>query len=486
LSTTRLTLVCIALATSLYACSGASTVPPAQQGAPPIENAPIQSTPTAQVTTAASTETATAPLHMPTWAYDEYWGPGADGTTADVQKYLTYAEGGLGNTKALTDCSGSGKCSSVFYVDPNFLYASRSCASQASVDELNAIDSETWYVHEAGYTDSAHRVHGEYTVDCDGSSVTFPVDVLNDSEAEVQDYFRDYLRDNANGWNYYFMDDTSGEVLTQMYGPGGGFCPNEPDHYCTTTEELPTNASIVDEHADFVNAMTHTDGDAMSFFYNGLTFSDDEPSDLTVLKSSTRFVGAVCEDCIVNSGVFRPTMYATLLNSMAEINQIPGAQFVEINNGGSPSGSAAQIAQRLITLAIVWLGYSPGHTSVFPNLESNTEYLAAWPEENIVPADPVESMSTSSANIEVADGVYRREFASCTNAGTAIGPCAAFVNSTGSAVKVLSSWLHETYGHVVEPYGGDVTHGGEVLLTSEKFTPNETTIPADQALLISR
>jgi hypothetical protein len=486
LSTTRLALVSVALATSLCACGGASNIPPAAQAGPPIENsAPVQSTPQPQITTAASTETSAATLHMPTWAFDEYGGPGASASSADVQKYVSYAEGGLGNTKALTDCSGSGKCSSVFYVDPNFLYDDRSCVSQEATDVLD-VSEETWYVHQSGYRDADHRVHGEYTMSCNGESVTMPVDVLNDSNADVQAFFRDYLRDNGNDWNYYFMDDTSGEELTQFYGPGGGFCPNEPDHYCTTTEELPTNQSIVGEHEDFVNAMTHTNGSAMSFFYNGLTFSDETPSDLDVLESSKNFVGVVCEGCVVSGGTFNARMYPEVLNAMAQIDKISGAAFVELSLGASGSGSAAQIAQRVVTTAVAWLGYSAGHTIVFPDLEDNTTYLAAWPEENIVPADPVESMSTSSVNIEVTDGVFRREFASCTNAGTAIGPCAAFVNSTGSAVKVLSSWLHETYGHVIEPYGGDVTHGGEVLLTSEKFTPNETTIPADQALLISR
>jgi len=482
LSRTPLVFVCIALASSLYACSatGGSNV------SPPTGNQALtngSSAPRAAVAAA----TATAPTHISTWAYDEYWGPGANGTTAEVQEYLSYAEGGLGNSKALTDCSGS-TCQSVFYVDPNFLYSSTACASQASVDALAAVSNEDWYIHEAGYTDAAHRVHGDDAMSCNGSTVTVPVDVLNDYNTKVQAYFLSYLRTNANGWDDYFMDDTSGEVLTQMYGPGGGFCANNPpDDYCTTTQELPKDADVVYEHASFANAMTHTDGDAMKFFYNGLTFSDGAPSDLDVLSSSTHYVGVVCEDCVVNSGTFRPTMYGPVLTAMSEVDAISGAQFVEINNGASASGSAAQIAQRLITIAIAWLGYSSGHTSVFENLESNTENLAAWPEESIVPASPVQTMSSgSTAAIEVATGVYRREFASCTNAGVAIGPCAAFVNSTGSAVKVLSSWLHETYGHVITLSGGDVVSGGKALLTSTTFTPNATTIPADQSLLISR
>jgi len=428
----------------------------------------------------------TAPYHIATWAFDEYWAPGATATAAQVQKYISYAEGGLGNSKALTDCSGSTGCQSVFYVDPNFVYASTACASQATLDVLAAAP-ETWYVHEAGYRDAAHRVHGDYSKTCNGSSVTVPVDLLNDSSTAVQAYFRSFLRANADGWDDYFMDDTSGQVLTQMYGPGGGFCvDNPPNHYCTTSEELPSDATIVYDHAAFATAMTHTSGSAMNFFYNGLTFSAGAPSDLGVLSGSKHFVGVVCEDCIVNSGTFRPTMYNQVLTSMADIDAMSGAQFVELNHGSSPAGSAAQISQRLVTTAIAWLGYSPGHTVVFADLEDNTENLAAWPEENIVPASPLQTMSGSTAAIEVASGVYRREFSSCTNEGVAIGPCAAIVNATGSAVKILSSWLHQSYGHVVTLSGGDVTQGGEVLLTSTTFSPNVTTVPADQGLLISR
>jgi len=426
--------------------------------------------------------TTTAPAHIATWAFDEYNGPGSTATAAQVQEYLSYAEGGIGNAKAVADCTAT--CKTVLYMDPNFVYAGTSCPMGASA-ALAADGAEGWYLHEAGYTDLAHRVHGEYTMSCDGATITIPVYVLNDYSTLVQSFFRDYLRDNANSWDYYFMDDTSGEELTQLYGPGGGFCAdNPPDHYCTTTQELPTNATIAYEHGSFANAMTHTNGSAMQFFYNGVTFSNQAPSDLDVLTSSKNFVGVVCEGCVVSGNTFNPSMYAEVLNTMADVNNVSGASFVELSKGDEASGSAAQIAQRVVTTAMAWLGYSAGHTIVFPDLEYNTTNLAAWPEDNIVPADPVESMSTGAANIEVATGVYRREFTSCTNAGTTIGRCAAIVNATGGTVTVLSSWLHESYGHVITLYGGDVTHGGEILRTTT-FTPNVTTIPADQGLLIS-
>jgi hypothetical protein len=424
--------------------------------------------------------------HFPTWATDEYWGPGANATSAQVQQYASYAQGGLGNDKAVLDCPGS-SCKSVFYVDPNFLYANASCPATAAADVLSAA-TEGWYIHEAGYTDAAHRVHGSMSTTCNGVSETVPVYVLNDFSTLVQTYFRSYLRANADAWNYYFMDDTSGEILTQMYGPGGGFCQNNPpNHYCTTTQELPTDATVVYAHSVFANAMTHASGAPMDFFYNGLTTSDGQPTDLTVLDGSSHFSGVVCEDCIVNGGTLRPTMYAPVLTSMAYVDGTTAGQFVELNHGSSPAGSAAQVTQRMVTTAIAWLGYKAGHTIVFPSLEDNSESLAVWPEDNVVPSSPVQSMVNSATDIQTSTaGVYRREFSSCTNAGVSIGPCAALINSTSSAVTVLSSWLHNTYGHVITTSGGDLISGGTLLLTSTVFTPNVTTIPASQALLLSR
>jgi len=469
------------LGAALNACSGASS------GIPPNHIDPTAQTSTARTAIAQTSSTATdgVALHMPTWAYDEYWGQGENASAATVQEYLSFAQGGMGNDKAVNDCTATAACKSVFYTDPNFIYNQTTNCADTQEAQIESQSTESWYVHEAGYSDKAHRVYGSYSETCNGASVTIPVYALNSYSSGYQTYYRNLLQANADSWDYYFMDDTSGQVLSQLYGPGGGFCHNNPpDDWCETSEEYPTDASVAAAHGAFTSALNHKNGEPMQFFYNGVTFANNQMSYINVLQSSSHFVGAVCEDCVVSSGTFRPTMYTEVLNAMAQVNATPAGAFVELNNGESASGSVAQIEQRLVTAAMFWLGYSYGHSVVFPNLEANTTNLAVWPEYNIVVSDPIESMTTGAANIQVAPGVYRREFAECFNAGVAIGQCAAIVNSSGSTVTISSSWLRDSYAHEIYVTGGDILSGGKIVMDS--FTENRTTLAPSMGILIAK
>ncbi len=428
------------------------------------------------------------PKHIATWAKDLYWGPGQNGSAAQLRQYVSYAQGGLGNAKASSDCTGSNGCSSVFYFDPNMFYDTSACGSVGG-DVAGIIKNadETWFVHLTGYSDAAHRLHGSYNQTCSGKTITIPVYAMNSYSTSMQSYYRSYFHTNAAAFNFFLMDDTSGQVLSQFYGAGGGFCWNVlPSHWCKNTQEMPTDASVAGEHDALANSLTHPNGTGMQGFYNGLDFANQQPNDLNIMQSSNHFIGALCEDCVVNSGVFRPTMYASVLNAMAKINALPQGSFVELNHGESALGSAAQIAQRTITTSMAWLGYREGHTIVYPDLEANTNNLAVFPENSIYPTGPLETMTSGAADIQVAPGVYRREFSTCYNAGTAIGPCAAIVNSTAGTVAVQAAWLKQTYGHVVSMSGGDIPNGGTVNLTSVRFAANSTTLAPSQGLLIVR
>ena len=434
----------------------------------------------------SATSSTGVPAHIPTMAFDEYFGEGATAASAIVNEYVSYAEGGLGDTKATADCDSSAtrNCLSVFYMDPNFLYASANCAAnQAQV--VTADSNETWFVHEAGYSDFAHRVQGSYTQNCNGTTETTPVYLMDDANPAVISFFESYIQSIGDAWDAYFMDDTSGRVLTQAYGPGGGFCTNNPpDNYCTTTQEYPTDASVVAAHDAFASGMNHVNGTPMKFLMNGVGFSGSTVENLNILQGNSQYIGAICEDCVISANAYRPTAYANVLTAMAQIDAIPGAAFVELNTGYEPSGSDEELDQRIVTTAVAWLGYSPGQTIVFANLEDNTDTLAVWPEESIVPTEPVESMTSSASDIAAAPGVYVREFAQCYDAGVAIGQCAAVLNSTASAVTVQASWLKQKYTHILALTGGDVSSGGTMSLTSDYFVAGVSQVNPSWAKLL--
>lgn len=426
------------------------------------------------------------PSHVPTWAYDEYWAEGAQSSSSFAEQWLTYAEGGYGNDKDVVDCPSGSACHSVFYIDPNFLYAIPGCEDPETTAFI-AQASESWYVHQAGYTDAAHRVAGSYTETCKGTSETGPVYLINQGSTAVQQFFANYVRQNADSSAYLFMDDTSALVLTQAYGPGGGFCAGQTNNWCTATQEYPTDASVLAAHESLISALSHSSGAPVQAFFNGVSFSGSTVNNLDLMtQGQGRFVGAACEACVVDQGTFRPNMYAKVLTAMAQINAIPDASFVQLDTGDSPSGSPAQIAQRIVSTAVLWLGFSPGRTIDFENLEDNTQNLAVWPEEELYPTGPVESMSTSANDVAVTAGVYRREFAQCYLDSAPIGPCAALLNANASPVTVASSWLTQSYGHTIGLSGGDIESGGAVETSSSPFVANSTQIAAGEAVLLAR
>jgi hypothetical protein len=414
-----------------------------------------------------------SPYHIATSAFDLSTGEGRFASAANVNRLVTYA---LGDNKALADCVAGTGCESMYYMDPNHVWNSSpaSCVYHPDADEIAAA-SESWFVHDAGYTDSAHRVYGKDSVGC-------KIWEMNPNSTGLQTWWRSYLRTHADGYDFYFIDDNIMDVLDAGYfSHSGGGCIPWPS-YCHTTQEIPTDAAEVSARANFVNALTHANGSPMKFLWQQASFVI--PLDMSALNGTNRYVGITCEGCIASIATpVRPNLYAGVLNEMAAVNASHGF-YMLLSKGESAAGSATQILQRLVTIGIVWLAYSEGHTAVRPNLEANTDNLAIWPEDLIYPSAPLQSMSTSSNDLQVYPGVYRREFGQCYQQGLPLGQCAAVVNANSYAVVVKSAWLKQSYHHVVALVGGDVLSGGIAFTKRSTFAANSTLIaPGGAALL---
>ena len=156
--------------------------------------------------------------------------------------------------------------------------------------------------------------------------------------------------------------------------------------------------------------------------------------------------------------------------------------------------TSGSLRARRVQDATILLGYSPGHTVDWADLETNSNDLAVWPEEAIVPTDPIQTMNTPGGtgcfsaqgivystgghnDLEVAPGVYRREFADCYDHGTEIGECATIINTTTNPVTIKSSWLTQTYSSQITLNGGDIQSGGTLDLNGAPFTSGTTRIP---------
>jgi len=393
-----------------------------------------------------------------------------------VNQLVSYAQG---NQKAPTDChSGSHSCLAVFYMNANHEFASSpsSCVNHPDADVLAAA-SESWFVHNSGYSDSAHRVHGVSSSGC-------TVWLMNPNSGSMQSWWQSHLQSVADNYDLYFLDSDPMDIPDAGYFPAsGGGCDPWPT-ICRTTQEIPTNADEVAAHTSFVNALNHSNGSPMHFFYQQSSFNS--ALDVSAFAATNRLVGFTCEGCISTyASPLRSNLYATVLNEMAVVNASPGA-YLLISHGASPAGSATQIEQRLITTGIIWLAYSQGHTVVQPDLEANTNNLAVWPEDLIYPSAPVQSMVSGSADLQVASGVWRREFATCYQAGRSFGRCAVVVNSNSIDMSVQSSWLSHSYSHVVTLSGGDVLSGGTASVSGSAFAADFTSVAARQAILLAQ
>ncbi len=426
----------------------------------------------------------TAPYHIATWGYDQFRAQGSRASAADVVKLLTYAETGPRNEKAMRDChSIAGGCKAVLYFDPNRAYDSPGCPYPEDANLLAQMD-ESWFVHQTGYNDSAHRVHGTHKQKCQGTVTRINVWSINISSPAVQAYFRNFLQQSGDGYDLYYMDDMGADLVDQFYFSGRGGC-DPSGRLCTSTQEFAGDKGLQQAAASFVNSMTHRNGAPMDFIFNGLSFNGRPVADTRLLDASKHFIGASCEGCATSGTTVHPDNYVRILNTMAQFDK-RSAIFVLLSYGNAPAGSAQQLQQRFVTTALTWLGYRDNCTVVWPDLESNTTNLAVWPEDLIYPSSPLQTMSEAASDLQVAPKVWRREFASCYLKGTPVGGCAAILNASDVDLVVQNSWLSATYKHVISASGGDVLSAGVISLNGNPFTVDQTKIPAQSALLLAQ
>jgi hypothetical protein len=421
-----------------------------------------------------STSPSPSPLpqtHIPTWAYDLTGGQGGSASSTQVRQYLTYAEGGPGDSKAVSDCHAAApECLAVAYANPNHKFKGDSGDA-----EWFSSAQEGWFVHASPPPDTGQRLDTPYL-----SYTEYWADISNPSDVAWEVAVD---QSSLSAFDVLFEDSTFSTTLGALDGAAN--CGESP---CTTSQEFMTNAQVVAAHETLFSALKRANGTPWGIVFNGLGNNVYDPEDWPYFGYLPNIIGATCEACILddrtggtNSSV-QIARWSYDLDMMARVAAMPGSSINWLAYGHQTPGSAANIQERTTYIGMVWLGFSPGHTIAWENLELNTDGLAAWPEEEIYPTQPVESMSSSHLDIQVATNVWRREFAQCFDAGTYVGPCASIVNGTASAAIVSSTWLKQSYSHQFTIVGGDAASGGS--LSEAAFQAGSSTVPAYGAVLL--
>jgi hypothetical protein len=106
-------------------------------------------------------------------------------------------------------------------------------------------------------------------------------------------------------------------------------------------------------------------------------------------------------------------------------------------------------------IASHWIVYDPtysieGLAAVNPAAHAAGTNDTTYPEEEVVPSAPLVASPQGGdvTSFETAPGLFVREYATCYEDASPIGPCAAVVNTTGASMEIVG--LTQQYGDVLE------------------------------------
>jgi hypothetical protein len=362
-------------------------------------------------------------------------------------------------------------CKALAYFDVFRIYACEGCSLPIS----SPPNPENWWLHEPGFSDAQHRL----VISDNGN----PGNLTNPQQSSLRDWLRSWARQHYDGYDGLMMDDSPASLHLALYDSG-----------FETSNELTSDAQVDAMNTQVAGAMTHQNGSPFLQVDNGITPNQYLPPGFGRLNNAGTH-GLLTEGIPMSDGTFT-IYYDNLLDEMAYANTKTNGFIVLL--GEDDTGS---LQARRDQAATVLLGYSPGHEVSWSNMDHDSPNLSIWPEEGIYPAQPVQSMPTPGGSgclsgdgsscstgghnaLEVASGVYRREFGRCYNRGVAFGPCAVIVNWNDTPVTTQAGWLTGTYAHKVTMTGGDVQSGGTIDVSGGSYAAGAS-LPAHDSLILS-
>lgn len=124
-------------------------------------------------------------------------------------------------------------------------------------------------------------------------------------------------------------------------------------------------------------------------------------------------------------------------------------------------------ALRTYYLASWWLTYDPVHSVSLEVYSSpgGSSIIYLFAEQLIVPTAPLQTAGTSITTLQVAGGMYVRQFGTCYYQRRWWGACAAFVNATSSATLSMPA-LAAKYHHSLGLDNNNLYLGGVATLST--------------------
>jgi hypothetical protein len=363
-----------------------------------------------------------APSHVQTYYFYGINGVNASIPASWMAAHADYVEDDGGPVEHATAFKKAGGKYAVSYTDPAYVpycfppfTAGQKCRGQVG----NLITDESAWFHGADGT----RVR-RYVDDHFGYQ-----EALNPGSPAVQAAYRQTTQAIlANGpIDYFFADDSGGVFIgsdgTQMTGWMYGF--NAPAVETTTDAQfIPANKAMLASAAKpvILNGSTPY---TMQPSYNGAWI--DAPN-----VAAQNFEGCYSDGNDVAAEHNNRWVYSA--NALL-------ATYAHQRTAVCMLYASPTPANRLYELASYWMTYDERYSVVAPYTSFPlADGFTVVPEFEIVPRGPRATAASDISALRTAGGTYVREFASCYQGGTAIGPCAAVVNpqSVSAPMPALS------------------------------------------------
>jgi hypothetical protein len=421
---------------------------------------------------------APVPAHIPTWAFDDGCSGGGGMGASLVRHWVSYAESNCGPAagKARSDCHRGTRvyCRVMQYLDTNWIYGGD------RVVPATAAASNWWL------TEPAPRQSAQIFTDWLGTG-----HLINQAVPAVRAFFRDYVRRNYNRDDGLLLDWQSPGLAQELYY---STC------HCRRTAQIGSDRALRAAHTRMSAALTHRNGSRFIEADNSLPGNPFLPQGVRMLNRRIGVDAWTVEGEPMSDGKL-VAFYSTLLDQIAYIETRTRGFVVPMSR--APANAPYLDQTRRVQEATMLLGFRPGRLVDWANLEDGSSRLSVWPEEGIYPTSPLESMAAPRGrgclagtgrvcsrgghrSVQVAGGIYRREFRSCYRRRIRFGGCAAIMNTTGAPVTVRAAWLRRHYRHQITFTGGDVQSRGSVDLTGAPFSAGSTVIPPYDAVLLVR
>ncbi len=339
-----------------------------------------------------------APHHVIDWAY---YGFAGEGTAVDPQwmaAHATYVEAPAPFARRFKAAGGN---FAVAYTDPFRVIP-------AHHEPLSDLPESAWF-HDA----SGRRISYRYP----GWGVQ---NQLNPAETHTLAGFRgltDAIRRSAP-FDFIEMDDASFDLdnVFWHFSSRGIETPNE-SAYDSGVVKLLRAATLPAFVSGFSNADHHL---------------DDRSGNLVFLPYAAGAINN--EGCLMSTAPKTERQWSFDQNTLLAIT---AARKPAVCWGLSPSSGDTRPA-RAFFYASWLLTYDADYSIAFENFDS-ADHLSLFPEEELVPRDPVQTARAAIAELKAPAGYYAREFRHCFQAGKPIGSCVTIVNPTNASIPLDSA-----------------------------------------------